>query len=91
VNEKITGGIGLGALIIIPATVPISLDGEIAKDLDAKIGDELIFDVQVQSKRRSPACALSIGNDFKRTFLCFSLRSGDRAHLPRPRKSRRDG
>ncbi|MDP9003302.1 MAG: ABC transporter permease [Verrucomicrobiota bacterium] len=46
-TEKITDGRWLGRVDYHPGdTVPISLDAEIAKDFDAKIGDELIFDVQ---------------------------------------------
>jgi putative ABC transport system permease protein len=46
-TEKITAGRWIGRVEYHPGdTVPISLDGEIAKDFDAKIGDELIFDVQ---------------------------------------------
>ena len=46
-TEKITAGRWIGRVDYHPGdTVPISLDGEIAKDFGAKIGDELIFDVQ---------------------------------------------
>ena len=46
-TEKIIEGRWIGRVDYHPGdTVPISLDGEIAKDFDAKIGDELIFDVQ---------------------------------------------
>jgi len=46
-TEKITDGRWIGRFDYHPGdTVPISLDAEIAKDFDAKVGDELIFDVQ---------------------------------------------
>ena len=46
-TEKITAGKWIGRVEYHPGdTVPISLDGDIAKDLGTKIGDELIFDVQ---------------------------------------------
>ena len=46
-TEKITAGRWIGRVDYHPGdTVPISLDGEIAKDFEAKVGDELIFDVQ---------------------------------------------
>ncbi|MEY2556586.1 MAG: putative transport system permease protein [Verrucomicrobiota bacterium] len=46
-TEKITAGHWVGRVDYHPGdSVPISLDGEIAKDFNAKIGDELIFDVQ---------------------------------------------
>ncbi|HEY2615021.1 MAG TPA: FtsX-like permease family protein, partial [Chthoniobacterales bacterium] len=46
-TEKITRGKWIGRVDYHPGgTVPISLDAEIAKDFDAKIGDELIFNVQ---------------------------------------------
>lgn len=46
-TEKIIEGRWIGRVDYHPGdTVPISLDGEIAKDFGAKIGDELIFDVQ---------------------------------------------
>jgi putative ABC transport system permease protein len=46
-TEKITAGRWIGRVVYHPGdTVPISLDGDIAKDLSARIGDELIFDVQ---------------------------------------------
>src|SRR5438309_4738263 len=46
-TEKITAGHWIGRVDYHPGdTVPISLDGEIAKDFDAKVGDELVFDVQ---------------------------------------------
>ena len=46
-TEKITTGRWIGRVDYHPGdTVPISLDGEIAKDFDAKVGDELVFDVQ---------------------------------------------
>jgi len=46
-TEKITKGRWIGRVDYHPGdTVPISLDGEIAKDFDAKVGDELVFDVQ---------------------------------------------
>ena len=46
-TEKITDGRWIGRIDYHPGdVVPISLDREIAKDLGAKIGDELVFDVQ---------------------------------------------
>jgi putative ABC transport system permease protein len=46
-TEKITDGSWIGRVHYRPGdTVPISLDQEIAKDFGAKVGDELIFDVQ---------------------------------------------
>ncbi|HWM26075.1 MAG TPA: FtsX-like permease family protein [Chthoniobacterales bacterium] len=46
-TEKITAGRWIGRVDYRPGdTVPISLDAEIAKDFEATIGDELIFDVQ---------------------------------------------
>src|SRR5437870_9417748 len=46
-TEKITGGHWIGRVNYHPGdVVPISLDKEIAKDFDAKLGDELVFDVQ---------------------------------------------
>ena len=46
-TEKITAGRWIGRVDYHPGdTVPISLDAEIAKDFEATIGDELIFDVQ---------------------------------------------
>jgi len=46
-TEKISKGRWIGRVEYHPGeTVPISLDGDIAKDLGTKIGDELIFDVQ---------------------------------------------
>jgi putative ABC transport system permease protein len=46
-TEKITEGRWIGRVDYHPGdAVPISLDGEIAEDFEAKIGDELIFDVQ---------------------------------------------
>jgi putative ABC transport system permease protein len=46
-TEKISAGRWIGQVEYHPGdTVPISLDGDIAKDLGTKIGDELIFDVQ---------------------------------------------
>jgi putative ABC transport system permease protein len=46
-TEKITAGRWIGRVDYHPGdTVPISLDGDIAKDLGTKIGDELVFDVQ---------------------------------------------
>jgi putative ABC transport system permease protein len=46
-TEKISAGQWIGRVDYHPGdTVPISLDGDIAKDLGTKIGDELIFDVQ---------------------------------------------
>jgi len=46
-TEKITAGNWIGHFDYHPGeTVPISLDGEIAKDFEATIGDELVFDVQ---------------------------------------------
>lgn len=46
-TEKISAGRWIGRVDYHPGdTVPISLDGDIAKDLGTKIGDELIFDVQ---------------------------------------------
>ena len=46
-TEKISAGRWMGRVDYHPGdTVPISLDGDIAKDLGTKIGDELIFDVQ---------------------------------------------
>jgi putative ABC transport system permease protein len=46
-TEKITAGRWIGRVDYHPGdVVPISLDGEIAKDFDAKVGDELVFDVQ---------------------------------------------
>ncbi len=46
-TEKISAGQWIGRIDYHPGdTVPISLDGDIAKDLGTKIGDELLFDVQ---------------------------------------------
>ena len=46
-TEKIVAGRWIGRVDYHAGeTVPISLDGEIAKDFGAKIGDELIFDLQ---------------------------------------------
>ena len=46
-TEKVTAGKWIGRVDYQPGgAVPISLDGEIAKDFGATIGDELIFDVQ---------------------------------------------
>ena len=46
-TEKITEGQWIGHVDYHPGDlVPISLDREIAKDLGAKIGDQLVFDVQ---------------------------------------------
>jgi len=46
-TEKITAGRWIGRVDYHPGdAVPISLDEEIAKDFEATIGDELIFDVQ---------------------------------------------
>jgi putative ABC transport system permease protein len=46
-TEKITAGRWIGRVDYHPGdSVPISLDGEIAKDFEAKVGDELVFDVQ---------------------------------------------
>ena len=46
-TEKITDGHWIGRVDYHPGdVVPISLDREIAKDFGAKIGDELVFDVQ---------------------------------------------
>jgi putative ABC transport system permease protein len=46
-TEKITAGRWIGRIDYHPGDiVPISLDGDIAKDLETKIGDELVFDVQ---------------------------------------------
>jgi putative ABC transport system permease protein len=46
-TEKISAGQWIGRVDYHPGdTVPISLDGDIAKDLGTKIGDELVFDVQ---------------------------------------------
>ncbi len=46
-TEKITDGRWIGRIDYKPGDiVPISLDREIAKDFEAKIGDALVFDVQ---------------------------------------------
>jgi len=46
-TEKISAGRWIGRVDYHPGDiVPISVDGDIAKDLGTKIGDELIFDVQ---------------------------------------------
>lgn len=46
-TEKITAGRWIGRIDYRPGdTVPISLEEEIAKDLETKIGDELVFDIQ---------------------------------------------
>ena len=46
-TEKITAGRWIGRVEYHPGdTVPVSLDAEIAKDFEATIGDELVFDVQ---------------------------------------------
>ena len=46
-TEKISAGKWIGRVDYHPGDiVPISLDGDIAKDLGTKIGDELVFDVQ---------------------------------------------
>ncbi len=46
-TEKIIDGQWIGRVEYHPGDiVPISLDEEIAKDFEAKIGDELVFDVQ---------------------------------------------
>ena len=46
-TEKMTDGQWIGRVDYHPGdVVPISLDKEIAKDFGAKIGDELVFDVQ---------------------------------------------
>lgn len=46
-TEKITNGEWIGRIDYKPGdVVPISLDKEIAHDFEAKVGDELVFDVQ---------------------------------------------
>jgi putative ABC transport system permease protein len=46
-TEKISAGRWIGRVDYRPGdVVPVSLDGDIAKDLGTKIGDELVFDVQ---------------------------------------------
>jgi putative ABC transport system permease protein len=46
-TEKITAGIWTGRIDYHPGdVVPISIDKEIARDFRAKVGDELVFDVQ---------------------------------------------
>ncbi|CAN5651118.1 ABC transporter permease [soil metagenome] len=46
-TEKITAGQWIGRVDYQPGdVVPISIDKDIAKDFEAKIGDELVFDVQ---------------------------------------------
>jgi len=46
-TEKVTAGQWIGRVDYHPGdTVPISLEADIAKDLETKLGDELIFDVQ---------------------------------------------
>ncbi|MDP9100232.1 MAG: ABC transporter permease [Verrucomicrobiota bacterium] len=46
-TEKISAGQWVGRVDYHPGDiVPISLDGDIAKDLGTKIGDEMVFDVQ---------------------------------------------
>jgi putative ABC transport system permease protein len=46
-TEKITDGKWIGRIDYHPGdAVPISLDKEIAKDFGARVGDELVFDVQ---------------------------------------------
>ncbi len=46
-TEKIVGGKWIGRVDYKPGdVVPISLDKEIAHDFEAKVGDELVFDVQ---------------------------------------------
>lgn len=46
-TEKIVAGRWVGRFDAeAGAPIPISLDGDIAKDFDAKIGDELVFDLQ---------------------------------------------
>ena len=46
-TEKIVAGQWVGRVDYKPGdAVPISIDKEIARDFDAKIGDELVFDVQ---------------------------------------------
>ncbi|MDQ6765589.1 MAG: FtsX-like permease family protein, partial [Verrucomicrobiota bacterium] len=46
-TEKVAGGQWIGRVDYKPGdVVPVSVDKEIAHDFDAKIGDELVFDVQ---------------------------------------------
>ena len=46
-TEKLVGGTWIGRIDYKPGdVVPISLDQQIARDFGAKIGDELVFDVQ---------------------------------------------
>jgi putative ABC transport system permease protein len=46
-TEKITAGEWVGRVAFHPGdTVPVSVEQDIAKDLDVKVGDELVFDVQ---------------------------------------------
>ena len=46
-TEKVTAGEWIGRVNYQPGdVVPISIDKDIAKDFEAKIGDELVFDVQ---------------------------------------------
>lgn len=46
-TEKVTAGQWIGRVDYQPGdTVPISLDEEIARDFEAKVGDELVFDAQ---------------------------------------------
>nr|MDQ3082892.1 FtsX-like permease family protein [Gemmatimonadota bacterium] len=46
-TEKVTAGEWVGRVGYQPGdVVPISIDKDIAKDFEAKIGDELVFDVQ---------------------------------------------
>ena len=64
-TEKITAGRWIGRVDYHPGdAVPISLDEEIAKDFEAKIGDELIFDVQGIPMKTTIASLRSV--DWKR-------------------------
>jgi putative ABC transport system permease protein len=64
-TERISAGRWIGRVEYHPGdTVPISLDGDIAKDLGTKIGDELVFDVQGVPIKTSMASTRTV--DWKR-------------------------
>ena len=93
-TEKITDGHWIGRVDYHPGdVVPISLDEEIAKDFGAKIGDELVFDVQGVPIKTKIASLREV--DWKRFQTNFFVvfpggRSGKRARLSRARQSRGD-
>nr|MBA2242515.1 FtsX-like permease family protein [Chthoniobacterales bacterium] len=64
-TEKVVAGKWIGRVNYKPGeVVPISLDKEIARDFEAKIGDELVFDVQGVSIKTKIASLRDI--DWKR-------------------------